>query len=66
MAVALLGLHDDVHGGGHTDRDTAIIVPGTGTPDPTIPTNYMNNAVNYYVVPSAVASAPAPPARTVR
>ncbi len=36
---------------------TAIIVPGTGTPDPTIPTDYMNNAVNYYVIPNAANTA---------
>jgi hypothetical protein len=31
----------------------AIIVPGTGTPDPSAPDrqNYLNNALNYYVVP---------------
>jgi len=29
----------------------AIIVPGTGTPDPTVVPNYLENAVNYYVVP---------------
>lgn len=31
----------------------AIIVPGTGTPDPYAPDrpNYLNNALNYYVVP---------------
>jgi pimeloyl-ACP methyl ester carboxylesterase len=26
-------------------------VPGTGTPDPTVVPNYLENAVNYYVVP---------------
>ena len=32
----------------------ALIVPGTGTPDPSVPplgTNYMQNAVNYYIQP---------------
>ena len=32
----------------------ALIVPGTGTPDPSVPplgTNYMENAVNYYIQP---------------
>lgn len=32
----------------------ALIVPGTGTPDPSVPplgTNYMPNAVNYYIQP---------------
>jgi hypothetical protein len=29
----------------------AIVVPGTGTPDPYVPKNYLNNAVNYYVYP---------------
>lgn len=31
-----------------------LIVPGTGTPDPSVPplgTNYMQNAVNYYIQP---------------
>jgi pimeloyl-ACP methyl ester carboxylesterase len=29
----------------------AIIVPGTGTPDPYVPNNYLNNAMDYYVNP---------------
>jgi len=39
----------------------AIIVPGTGTPHPQDVTNYMENAVNYYVVPGGdcVLDAPA-------
>jgi pimeloyl-ACP methyl ester carboxylesterase len=41
----------------------AIIVPGTGTPDPYAPDreNYLNNALNYYVVPggNCVFDAPA-------
>ena len=29
----------------------ALIVPGTGTPNPANSTNYMQNAVNYYIAP---------------
>lgn len=46
----------------------AIIVPGTGTPDPYVPNNYLNNALNYYVVPGGhcalTGSAPCPDATT--
>ncbi|BBX07249.1 PE-PPE domain-containing protein [Mycolicibacterium aichiense] len=38
----------------------ALIVPGTGTPNPSVPppgTNYMQNAVNYYIQPLAPACA---------
>lgn len=45
----------------------ALIVPGTGTPDPSVPplgTNYMQNAVNYYIQPldpaCATVCTPAP------
>lgn len=37
-----------------------LIVPGTGTPNPAVPplgTNYMENAVNYYIQPLAPACA---------
>ena len=30
---------------------TALIVPGTGTPNPAMPNQYMENAVTYYVDP---------------
>jgi hypothetical protein len=44
---------------------TALIVPGTGTPDPSTSSNYIPNAVNYYVVPSTgvvclIATCPKP------
>jgi hypothetical protein len=32
---------------------TALIVPGTGTPDPSVVTGFMQNAVNYYSEPNA-------------
>jgi hypothetical protein len=38
---------------------TALIVPGTGTQNPSDSTNYMDNAVQYYVVPSCGTSCPA-------
>ena len=34
---------------------TALIVPGTGTPDPDDVENYMQNAVDYYIVPNAAS-----------
>jgi PE-PPE domain len=33
----------------------ALIVPGTGTPDPTLSADYMKNAVNYYIAPNSPA-----------
>jgi hypothetical protein len=36
----------------HLTASTALIVPGTGTPNPDVSTNYRKNAVNYYVNPS--------------
>jgi hypothetical protein len=38
----------------------AIIVPGTGTPDPYVPNNYLNNAMNYYVNPGGDCGATTP------
>jgi hypothetical protein len=38
----------------------AIVVPGTGTPDPYVPKNYLNNAVNYYVYPGGDCGAANP------
>ena len=40
----------------------AIIVPGTGTPDPYAPDrqNYLNNAMNYYVNPGGDCGATTP------
>ncbi len=40
----------------------AIIVPGTGTPDPYVPNNYLNNAMNYYVNPGGDCGAQPGPA----
>lgn len=36
---------------------TALIVPGTATPDPATVTNYMSNAVDYYIAPTTQSCA---------
>jgi len=36
---------------------TALIVPGTGTPDPTAVEDYMSNAVAYYIAPTTASCA---------
>ena len=36
---------------------TALIVPGTATPDPATVTNYMSNAVDYYLAPTTQSCA---------
>lgn len=36
---------------------TALIVPGTGTPDPTAVSDYMDNAVGYYIAPTTESCA---------
>lgn len=36
---------------------TALIVPGTAVPDPAVVTNYMQNAVDYYVAPTTPSCA---------
>jgi hypothetical protein len=35
----------------------ALIVPGTGTPDPSVPANYQANAIAYYINPNFVVPA---------
>jgi hypothetical protein len=40
----------------------ALIVPGTGTPDPYVSNNYLNNAMNYYVNPHGDCGAQPGPA----
>jgi hypothetical protein len=39
----------------------AIIVPGTGTPHPQSVPDYLENAVNYYVVPGGMCDSSATP-----
>ncbi|WP_102142556.1 PE-PPE domain-containing protein [Mycobacterium hubeiense] len=36
---------------------TPLIVPGTGTPNPAVPSNYMSNAVAYYIEPGGTCGA---------
>src|SRR4051812_12972555 len=44
------------------ERIPSDIIPGTGTPDPYVSNNYLNNAMNYYVNPHGDCGAQPGPA----
>jgi PE-PPE domain len=54
LACALIGLASTITSA-LTLAATALIVPGTGTPNPNVITGYEPNAVNYYIAPTTVS-----------
>src|SRR6185369_12340321 len=52
LSAAVLGLTATVQSALMLAATTALIVPGTGTPDPYHTTNYLDHAVTYYIEPT--------------
>jgi hypothetical protein len=59
FGVILLTLTASIQAAVSLSAGTALVVPGTGTQNPQTSTNYMDNAVNYYIVPSCGTACPA-------
>ncbi|BBY96959.1 PE-PPE domain-containing protein [Mycolicibacterium fallax] len=56
ISAALLGIASIGLGSLAWAATTALIVPGTGTPDPSVKPGYMGNAVSYYIQPTGACT----------